>query len=105
MGGILRKATPIPFKAPTRAPPASSTGKSQSVLELLPLAQMVSSTADAFSTHGMDRSTPPLRMTNVWPTATRAINEASINNWSMWDTLRNPVAATSPNTASTITST
>jgi len=56
--------------------------------------------AAAFSTHGTDRSIPPIRMTNICPAATNPTNEATTRTDSIPPALAKPGRTSSPATNS-----
>ncbi len=52
--------------------------------------------AAAFSTHGTERSMPPIKMTKVWPAATRPTNIATTRTDLMLAALPKPGRTASP---------
>ncbi len=66
----------MPLHAPTAIPIASVSGSAHQARESRPSDVVTSRIAAPFSTHGTERSMPPIRTTNVWPAATKPTNEA-----------------------------
>ena len=74
--GTARKATPIPLNIPMTSPIPSVSGRAHQARESRPSDVVTSRIAAPFSTHGTERSMPPMSTTNVWPAATKPTNEA-----------------------------
>src|SRR5579875_1013454 len=73
--GTPSTATPSPLTSPQTTPRASATTMPTARPPSDPLATATITIAAELSTHGTDRSMPPMRMTNVWPAATSPTNE------------------------------
>ena len=66
----------MPLHIPTARPIPSVSGSAHQVRESRPSDVVTSRIAAPFSTHGTERSMPPMSTTNVCPAATKPTNEA-----------------------------
>jgi hypothetical protein len=76
--GMPSKATPAPLQAPTSAPMPSVKARAGIARASLPSELVTIRIAPALSTHGTERSMPPMRMTKVCPAATSPTKEATV---------------------------
>ena len=90
IGGTPKIATPMPLTRPIAAPPASTSGATQSSGRSRPAQSSVIRMAAAFSTQGIDRSMPPPMITKVWPSATMPTKAASTSVERRLEADRNP---------------
>ena len=77
--GTPKTAMPTPLQRPTSAPMPSVTRRANGIRASLLAAVLIIRMAPALSVHGTDRSIPPIRMTKVWPAATRPTKQATVS--------------------------
>ena len=90
IGGTPKWATPTPLINPIMAPPASTSGTTQTSGTSWPPQSSAMMMAAELSTQGTERSMPPPMMTKVWPSATMPTKAASTTVERMFEADRKP---------------